>query len=144
MIDFEHMFSLMERIDRGYKDTMSIKKEINEAVDDSFSLKQLSEFYEYGYYEDAFHYCEKHLGFCIGSGSSRAVFQIDDGRCLKIALNYKGEQQNKVETQTNNNDCLLFPLIFGKSDENYWVLTEYVLPATEQDFQQCLNKHCRW
>ena len=139
MKDFGEVFSLLEKIDPQYKNHMSAKREVNEAVDDSFSFKQLNEFYEYNDYDAAFDYCQKHLGFCIGSGSSRAVFQVDDGRCLKIALNDKGVQQNKVETETNKNDCLLFPLIFGKSDKSFWVLTEYVLPAKEEDFPQCLN-----
>jgi hypothetical protein len=129
----------MEKIDPQYKNHMSIKREINEAIDDTFSFKQLDDFLENEYFEEGFEYCEKHLGPCIGEGSSRGVFQIDDGRCLKIALNMRGKQQNKVESQTNKNNYLLFPLTFEKSKNDYWVVTEYVLPAEEEDFEQCLG-----
>lgn len=139
MIDFEQMFSLMERIDRNYKNTLSLKREIKEARDGAFSYEELNRIYSFDDFDNAFDYCEKHLGFCIGKGSSRAVFQIDDAKCLKIALNKKGIQQNKVEAETNRSNCLLFPLIFNTSQENFWMETEYVLPATEEDFIHCLN-----
>lgn len=41
-------------------------------------------------------YCVKMLGEPIGNGSSRAVFQIDDTRVLKLATNIKGVAQNKA------------------------------------------------
>ncbi len=139
MDDFGEVLLLMEKIDPKYREYAAIKKEINEALDDSFSLDKLNYYFENEYFDDAYYYCEEHLGDSIGEGSSRAVFQIDDGRCLKIALNKKGIQQNKVESETNKDNYLLFPLIFGKSDNNYWVLTEYVLPAQESDFPRCVG-----
>ena len=46
-----------------------------------------------------FKYCTEHLWNAIGKGSSRAVFQIDDEKILKLAINNKGIMQNTAEGQ---------------------------------------------
>lgn len=139
MKDLGELFSLMEKIDPQYKKYALIKREIDEARRDEFSYNQLDEYFKEDDFIGAYGYCLKNLGICIGEGSSRAVFQIDDAKCLKIARNRKGIQQNKVEAETNKSNCLLFPLVFYTSENNFWIETEYVLPARESDFWHCLK-----
>jgi len=89
--------------------------------------------------KDGFKYCVKMLGEPIGDGSSRAVFQIDDTRVLKLATNMKGIAQNKAEVMVYNQatDKTFMPIIYNDSDmENYfYVISEYVLPAENEDFE---------
>lgn len=87
-------------------------------------------------------YCKEWLGDPIGNGTSRMVFQLDDYSCLKLAKNQKGIAQNEAEIQ-NENDYYakqlgLFPNVLNGTDEEnaLWVISEYVLPAKEQDFER--------
>lgn len=110
------------------------KKMISEAMDNVFSFEELSSINSF---RGRLNYCVKHLGFYIGKGSSRVVFQIDDEKVLKLALNQKGIAQNSQERQTYDDD--IFPKIF-KSDENdLWIVSEYVLPAKSSDFKHCFG-----
>lgn len=110
------------------------KKMITEAMDNAFSFDELSSINSF---RGRLNYCVKHLGFYIGKGSSRVVFQIDDEKVLKLALNQKGIAQNGQERQTYDDD--IFPKIF-KSDENdLWLVSEYVLPAKSSDFKHCFG-----
>lgn len=88
-------------------------------------------------------YCVKMLGEPIGNGSSRAVFQIDDTRVLKLATNIKGVAQNKAEVTAYHQSPIktFMPIIYNDSDmENYfYVISEYVLPANEEDFKNLLG-----
>ena len=149
MANFNDMRILLEKIDKRYRDYISLKNEINEAMNDKFSFKELSELcgrYRNSnncYYLDSktIEYCNNNMGHPIGAGSSRFVYQIDDEKCLKLAVNRKGYAQNKVEVETIKKiNSPLFPLVFGV-DPNYgWVVTECVLPADSEDFKHCLGK----
>lgn len=138
-----YLDKIWEIINNVYNKVNSIKESygkkknrINEAMDDSFSIKELSHMDSPS---DVFWYCREHLGKQIGDGSSRAVFQMDDGRCIKVAYNDYGLQQNKVESKTNKSNFRLFPLIYYSSPNNLFIIMEYVLPATKEDIQQCLG-----
>lgn len=109
---------------------------IREAADDSFSLQELSSIRSFA---KRMAYCKQHLGQTIGRGSSRAVFQIDDDKCLKLAMNNKGIAQNGAENDWYKDKLGCFPHIIETTDDNSWIVMEYVLPAKEQDFQQCLG-----
>ena len=145
MLDFSKSFSLLERIDKQYSKHISMKKQINEAMKDTFSYDELEKIQTQDFMRGsgecvgALNYCKDQLGPSIGEGSSRAVFQIDDEKCLKLAYNRKGVQQNKVELSVNPNKSPLFPIVFKASKNNYWIETEAVLPAQEEDWEQCLN-----
>jgi hypothetical protein len=87
-------------------------------------------------------YCKKMLGYPIGRGSSRIVFQIDDETCLKLALNKKGVAQNLEEIKIARKRFIQYiPKIYNGSDEDngLWVITQYVLPAKKSDFKKVLN-----
>ena len=110
------------------------KKVLREAMDNSFSLNELSSLPSYA---ARIRYCKQHLGNPIGSGSSRTVFQISDERCLKLAKNEKGVAQNQAEARSGHQSMYeeLFPYVFETDDNDLWVVTEYVLPAKVNDFK---------
>jgi hypothetical protein len=109
---------------------------LNEAMDDSFSLEELSQLPTF---VSRLNYCKQHLGNPIGNGSSRTVFQIDDGKCLKLAKNAKGIAQNEVEYDRHVESYDVTPSLFEQDDDNKWIITEYVLPAKAQDIKECLG-----
>ena len=103
---------------------------------DSFDFTVLENFKDYG---QMVNYCREQLGPEIGRGSSRMIFQIDDERCLKLAYNKYGLQQNKVEEETKFYESPLFPYIIGSSIDYLWIVSEVVLPAEEDDVEHCLG-----
>ena len=115
-----------------------ISKHINEAALPSFSLEELSNLKSF---KDKVRYCVANLGKPIGNGSSRQVFQIDDEKILKLAKNNKGLAQNQYEGQDDyyKEDMLIFPKVYDKADDFSWIVSEYVLPAKNQDFIHCLG-----
>ena len=94
-------------------------------------------------YKDKIAYCREWLGEDIGKGSSRMVFQMDDETVLKLAINKKGLAQNREEYSLSKDGYIghFFPKVYNGSDEDnfLWIVSEYVLPATEEDFQQILG-----
>ena len=137
-----HLDKIWDIINNIYNKVNSIKEnitkdkpKIEEAMDKNFSFEYLSSLDT----EEALEYCTKELGKNVGMGSSRAVFQIDDAQVLKLALNHKGVAQNRVEASTKQMKSPLFPYILYVDDNNKWLVTEYVLPAEEDDFKHCLG-----
>lgn len=118
--------------------TESQYKRLFEAMLPSFSLKELDGIWDY---EDKFEYCCEHLGEPIGEGSSRAVFQIDDNRVLKLASDNVGTTQNDIEINYYERfeHLGLFPMIYGNSEDSEWIISEYVLPLSEEDVWQLLG-----
>lgn len=113
---------------------------ITEAMKDGFridTLRNLSSF------EKRVAYCRQYLGNPIGNGSSRTVFQIDDETVLKLAKNRRGIAQNESEYDKGNDYYIshVFPKVYNGSDgDNYmWIVSEYVLPAKEDDFEAVLG-----
>ena len=110
---------------------------LNEATDGRFSTDELNNI---PYFKDRVKYCEKHLGDHIGMGSSRVVFQIDDNKVLKLAWNECGREQNLEEVEWSNKPYIIFPKVYSY-DKDYgdWMISEYVLPAKEEDFERCIG-----
>lgn len=107
---------------------------LKEAMDDTFSLEELSSLPSFN---ARFKYCTQHLGKHIGKGSSRVTFQIDDEKVLKLAWNEKGIAQNDEEERAYGND--IFPKVFQSDINGKWLISEFVLPAKQQDFKHCLG-----
>ena len=110
------------------------QKKLQEAADDKFSLEELSSIPSFS---DRFNYCTQHLGEHIGKGSSRATFQIDDEKVLKLAWNNKGLSQNIEEMRTYN--APIFPNVYDYDEDGKWIISEFVLPAKSQDFMHCFG-----
>ena len=109
---------------------------LTEAADDSFSLQELSSIKSFN---KRLQYCKMHLGPSIGKGSSRMVFQLDDEKCLKLAMNQKGIAQNDAEYDWYCDKLAIFPKLYDCDQDMSWIVSEYVLPAKEQDFVECLG-----
>jgi len=80
----------------------------------------------------------------VGEGSGRLVFQIDDEKVLKLAKNQAGVAQNKQESRAviGKKYPGLFPKVFREMSDlrGYsYIVSEYVLPATMDDFTSCLG-----
>ena len=115
-----------------------VKRVLKEAKKDSFSYEDLYLLMQYSYH-DAYTYCLEELGPTIGEGSSRAVFQIDDEKCLKLAMNNNGLAQNRIESFSNQMNSPLFPYVYKVGPKYAWLESEAVYPATEEDICQCLG-----
>lgn len=111
---------------------------IKEAQDDMFSLDKLSSIPSF---RGRYNYCVTHIGKHVGKGSSRATFQLDDSKVLKLAINEKGLAQNGQEGQDDYylQQLGIVPEIYETDDDNKWIVTEYVLPAKAKDFKECLG-----
>lgn len=109
---------------------------LSEAMDDSFNFEELSKIPTYA---GKVRYCKRHLGFPIGNGSARIVFQLDDEKCLKLAKNRKGIAQNGAEYDKYAESYGVTPNLYDSADDDSWIVTEYVLPAKQKDFKQCLG-----
>lgn len=109
---------------------------INEAMLDDFSLDTMKSLTSFN---AKLKYCKQMLGYPIGKGSSRIVFQIDDEKVLKLAYNNKGVAQNEVEADWGAQGYGVLPTLFENDDDGEYIITEYVLPAKLKDFQQCLG-----
>lgn len=123
-----------ENIIRTIVITEKQHKMLQEAADEHFSLEELSEIQSF---RDRFNYCTQHLGKHIGKGSSRATFQIDDEKVLKLAWNNKGMDQNIAEMQTYT--ASIFPNVYDYDENGKWIISEFVLPAKSQDFKHCFG-----
>lgn len=119
----------------------SVRRVLNEGKKETFSYETLTNISDY---TQAYKYCVQELGDCIGQGSSRAVFQVDDEKCLKLAINHLGIEQNKVESKSNSMNSPLFPYVYRVAPNYTWLETEFVLPAEEQDVYQCLGLNNQW
>lgn len=126
--------SISESKKRTIVITEKQKKMLNEAMDNSFSFEELSNIKSF---RGRFNYCTQHLGQHIGKGSSRATFQIDDEKVLKLAWNEKGVAQNKEEQRTYSD--YIFPQIYDYDYNGLWLVSEFVLPAKAEDFKYCFN-----
>ena len=118
-----------------------LKKEaIKEAVGFGFSIEYMKRLPSL---KKRYDYCVEYLGKPVGRGSSRVVFQYDDNIVLKLALNGKGLAQNEVEYDKFSDWSVdVFPKVFSNlsdTEQYKFIVTEYVLPATDNDFERCLG-----
>lgn len=116
-----------------------IREEIlKEAALDTFSLEKLDSIMGY---RDRIKYCNSQLGKEVGRGSSRIVYQVDDFKVLKLALNEKGVAQNEEEGRDDymKDRWGVFPKVYYKADDYSWLVCEYVIPARAVDFYKCFG-----
>lgn len=113
-----------------------IKNKLNEAADNQFSTEELSKL---RYFKERYNYCVEHLGQPQGKGSSRVCFQIDDEKILKLAWNNKGIAQNENENDYYLDNIGIVPHTYDSDDNGLWIISEYVLPARQRDFKECLG-----
>ena len=109
---------------------------LTEAKDGEFSFQTLSSLPNFS---QRLKYCDQHLGIRIGNGSSRVVYQYNDQLCVKLAKNNAGIAQNDNEVDYYKEELDCFPKVYDNDPDGKWLLAEYVLPAKEEDFKQCLG-----
>ena len=117
----------------------AVKATLNEAAMEGFSLEELTAIPSL---KGKLRYCQQFLGTPVGKGTARIVFQIDDEKVLKLALNQKGIAQNEVEGQNDwfKIQYSIFPTVFEKDDKDWaWIVSEFVLPAKRSDFKHVLG-----
>ena len=107
---------------------------LREAMGDMFSFDELKNIASF---KGRYDYCVRTLGPTQGRGSSRVIFQLSDDKVLKLALNQKGIAQNEAECDWGVQQYDVVPEIFNESDTDnyYFLVSEYVLPAKEEDFE---------
>lgn len=113
-----------------------IKNKLNEAADSQFSTEELSNLRTF---KERYNYCVEHLGKPQGKCSSRVCFQIDDEKILKLAWNNKGIAQNENENDYYLDNIGIVPHTYDSDDNGLWIISEYVLPARQRDFKECLG-----
>lgn len=117
---------------------------VKEAMGDEFSFETLRSLPTFISRKK---YCDMYLGYHVGKGSSRIVYQIDDNKVLKLAWNQKGIAQNREEFSFSQEWLVdVTPEVFNEmSDiENYtYITSEYVLPAKEKDFKEVFGINFR-
>lgn len=92
-------------------------------------------------------YCEKCGLLCLGEGSSRKVFQIDDERVLKIEKGYVGAWGQNDREVTTFRECSVeekqwvVNIIDWDKNNMYplWTISEQVLPASYADFHKIVG-----
>lgn len=129
----DNVSTVIENVIKRY---LSENLALNEAQDDTFSFDDLNNIRSFA---KRVEYCKMHLGNPIGRGSSRVVFQLDDEKVLKLAMNRKGVAQNNVEYDKYAETYNVTPKLYNCANDETWIVTEYVLPAKRQDFMECLG-----
>lgn len=82
-------------------------------------------------------YAKEHLLGKVGSGSSRAVFKIDNEKVLKVALNDRGISQNSAESEGYKQNYDALARVFDIDvDDDMWIEMELAKKITEKRFMQ--------
>lgn len=119
--------------------TESQRKQLLEAIGGNMRsdfFQELNTYASVEDYGDCFKLCRQYLGNVIGRGSSRAVFQLDDEKVLKLAMSEQGIAQNKAEIDAYKQTTKfkdIFPQIFSVGYNNAYYISEYVLPLSMLD-----------
>lgn len=87
-------------------------------------------------YSSKIKYAKDKLLGKLGSGSSRAVFKIDDEKVLKVALNNKGIAQNEAEAQGYKQNYDVIAKVFDVDDDYMWVEMELAKKISPKRFEQ--------
>lgn len=118
------------------KQKNKLLEKLNEAQNDVFTLEELTLLTSF---KRRYEYCVQNLGRPQGRGSSRVVFQLSDDRVLKLAYNNKGVAQNLNEYDGYLDTLGIVPHTYDMDDNGLWIVSEYVLPAKKEDFNECFK-----
>lgn len=80
-------------------------------------------------------YAEQHLQQ-IGRGSSRVVYDLGDGKVLKLAYNPKGLAQNETEAGLMNDNISIIAKVFDADEDGLWVIMEKAEKMKPSQFKQ--------
>jgi hypothetical protein len=91
------------------------------AYPQSFSMDRLKGIRSYA---GRLKYVESLLGKAIGTGSSRKVYKVDEEKVLKVALNKKGLDQNRTESDWGLQNSSLVAKVFDTDDDGIFIEME--------------------
>lgn len=126
----------------------SQKERLFEAYQEGFSLETLTMIADSAFAEEdnsvpQMRYCTQWLGYPDSMGSSRAVYTLSDNMVLKLAYGdmYRaGIAQNQQEYELYQQvDSPLLARIFYHDKNFTYLVSESVLPCTEEDFEKILG-----
>lgn len=87
-------------------------------------------------FSDRVAYCDATLNK-LGVGSSRIVYDMGDGKALKLAKNRKGIAQNEVEYNNSNDGYEILSRVYDADVDNWlWVISELAGKAKSDDFKR--------
>jgi hypothetical protein len=96
----------------------------------------MDEFKSIKSYKGKLDYAKQHLLGKLGAGSSRAVFKIDDEKVLKIALNEKGLEQNREESEYYKQEYRINAKVFDVDHDDYWLEMEVAKKVSPKRFEE--------
>lgn len=123
---------LMQHYEHYEKDNLS-----ENLVEDYPSNFDMNEFKALKTFKERLDYCNAHLKR-IGSDSSRVVYQIDEGKVLKLAKNKKGIIQNETEIDRGKDEYYsgILAKVFDSHPEGLWVEMERAIPINKYEFRR--------
>jgi hypothetical protein len=81
-------------------------------------------------------YAKRTLLGKVGAGSGRAVFQIDNEKVLKVAMNAKGVAQNEAESDWGAQHYDIIAKVFERDPEGTWLEMELAKRVSPSRFKQ--------
>lgn len=119
----------------------TIENKIDESLNEDYpSNFSMDEFKSLKTFKQRLDYCNSRLKK-IGTGSSRAVYQIDDSKVLKLAKNKKGIVQNDTEIDRGQDTYYssILAQVFDSDDDGLWVEMELAIPINKYEFYRLTN-----
>jgi len=85
-------------------------------------------------------YCRQNLNR-LGVGSARAVYELPDGKVLKLAKNAKGIAQNDVEGDYGLNQMYgeILSKLHDSHEDGYWIVADKHEKITQKELNAYLN-----
>ena len=104
---------------------------------DDFIQKFLTKFSTINSFKGKLQFANQNLNR-IGSGSGRAVYDIDGTKVLKLAINSKGIAQNEVESNIGYYDDVsdIVTKVFDNADDNTWLVAEEAKKVNEKRIKE--------
>jgi hypothetical protein len=111
-----------------------LRENLEEEYPASFNME---EFKKITSFKKRLQYCNEHLQR-LSSGSSRAVYKIDEEKVLKLAMNNKGLAQNEEEIKLSGYYDLkgVVANVFDYEPNNLWLEMELAEKLTASDFKR--------
>lgn len=78
----------------------------------------------------------------LGCGTGRRVYDIGQGKVLKLSINAKGQAQNEVEADRSMGDWYAdtLPKVYDASPDNAWIVVDKATPVTKKCFMKTFNR----
>lgn len=133
------MYNLKDKIEECVKHVLKeyLQQIADEYNDDVFDWDVFNNLKTY---HDRKEYCVKHLGQPIGSGLSRDVFEVDDHTVLKLGNINSRSNRNEYAIFKKEENNILIPKVYGKSEDYSWIWVERVIPTNENNIDDVFVK----